>query len=774
MKISLNWLKTLLPLEQTPEEIEAILTATGLEVEHFGPFESVKGGLKGLVVGQVMTCEKHPNADKLSLTKVDIGKGELLSIVCGAPNVKAGQKVIVAPVGTTIYPVKGAEFTIQKAKIRGEASEGMLCAEDEIGLGESHAGLLILPDETPIGTLVSELFKVESDVVFEIGLTANRGDAASHLGVARELATVLRKDFKLHTAELNSGNPTHSLEVIVEDSFACPRYSGLVIDNIQVAESPDWLKNRLISIGLKPINNVVDITNFILHELGQPLHAFDMDKIVGKKVIVKRSTMEGKFITLDGVERTLKGHELMINDSVGPMCMAGVYGGKDSGVSEKTTSIFLESAYFSPDVIRKAAKSHGINTDSSFRFERGTDPEMTITALKRAAALLSEICGAKVNGNIIDVYPQPIAPFSVELNRSNVRKILGIDIPENDIRQILTGLGITILSENATGFLLSVPSFKSDVTREIDVIEELIRIYGFKHVPLERSMKMSLSYEKGNALRNGEKTISLLLKGMGFREIMTNSLSSDKYYEDKSFLVYLSNPLSAEMNVMRGHMLYSALESVAHNKNRKQNDNRFFELGKTYRQKESGFVEIDQLLILVSGNQTNESWEYPAREMNLHYVKSVVNRVYQSFKVPVGKYEIKAVDSVVLNMFGIKEPVFYAVLDWTNLVKQNKAFELKAIPQFPVVRRDLSLVLDQSVLFEQIEGIIKSEKNKLISKINVFDVYQGKPLEAHQKSISISLDLYDEYKTLSDADVDPIMEKLINRFEKEINAIIRK
>lgn len=763
-----------MPLEQTPEEIEAILTATGLEVEHFEPFESVKGGLKGLIVGKVESCEKHPNADKLSLTKVNIGGEALLSIVCGAPNVQAGQKVIVAPVGTVIYPVKGAEFTIQKAKIRGEASEGMLCAEDEIGLGESHAGLLILPDETPIGTAVADLFNVYSDTVFEIGLTANRGDAASHLGVARELATVLKKDFTVHTAELLTSPKSHSLEVRVEAPLACPRYTGLVIDNIQVSESPEWLKNRLLSIGLKPINNVVDITNYILHELGQPLHAFDMAKIKGNQIIVKRSTIEEKFVTLDGIERSLKGHELMINHSYGPMCMAGVYGGKDSGVSDDTKSIFLESAYFSPDVIRKASKSHGINTDSSFRFERGTDPDMTITALKRAAALIAEICGGIVNGDVMDFYPEPVLPVQVELKRSHIRKILGIDIPAEEIRSILTRLGISILSENETGFLLSVPAFKSDVTREIDVIEELIRIYGFKHVPLERSMKMSLSYEKGHALRAGEQTISLLLKGMGFREIMTNSLSSDKYYEDKSFLVYLSNPLSTEMNVMRGHMLYSALESVAHNKNRKQNDNRFFEFGKTYRQKESGFVEIDQLLILVSGKQTDESWEYPSKDMNLHYVKSVVNRVYQSFKAPLGKYELKAVDDSTLNLFGIKDPVYYAVLDWTGLLKSNKTFELKPIPQFPVVRRDLSLVLDQTIKYEQIENIIKSEKNKLISKVNVFDVYQGKPLESHQKSISISIDLYDEYKTLSDNDIDPLMDKLINRFEKEINAVIRK
>lgn len=774
MKISLNWLNTLLPLKQTPEEIEGILTATGLEVEHFEHIESIKGGLRGLIVGKVETCERHPNADKLNLTKVDIGTGELLSIVCGAPNVAAGQKVIVAPIGTVIHPSKGAPFTIQKAKIRGSYSEGMLCAEDEIGMGESHAGLLILPEDTKVGTLISDLFKVEQDVIFEIGLTANRGDAASHLGVARELATVLDMPFQLHTSELASSVATHKLEVSVADTFACPRYSGLVIDNLNVGESPEWLKKRLESIGLKPINNVVDVTNFILHEIGQPLHAFDLEKVIGSKIIVQRSTIDEKFTTLDGVERTLKGMELMICDSIGPMCMAGIYGGKDSGVSNTTKSIFLESAYFAPDIIRKASKLHGLNTDSSYRFERGTDPEMTLTALKRAAALLSEVAGGTINGDIIDIYPNPIPASTIELKRSQITKVLGIEIPSEKVRQILTGLGISILSENEEGWLTSVPSFKGDVTREIDLIEELIRIYGFKHVPLKNHMSLALNYGKGNPIRSAENKISHMLRGVGFREIMTNSLSSDKYYEDKSDLVFLSNPLSAEMNVMRGHMLYSALESVAYNKNRKLNDNRFFEFGKIYSHNGKGFKETEQLLLLVSGKQTDESWEYPSKPVNLHYLKSVVQKIYAIFKAAPANYELAEVKSVDLQKFGIKEPVYYAVFDWTVPARQENEFALKAIPQFPIVRRDLSLVLDRSVRFEEVEGIIRSEKNNLIGKVNVFDVYQGKPLEENQKSISISIDLYDEYRTLTDSDIEPIMDKLISRFEKEINAIIRK
>lgn len=774
MKVSLNWIKTLLPLTQTPEEIEAILTATGLEVEHYEAIESVKGGLKGLVVGKVESCQRHPNADKLNLTKVDIGSGELLSIVCGAPNVAQGQKVIVATVGTTIHPLKGAPFTIQKAKIRGEVSEGMLCAEDEIGLGESHDGLLILPEDTLIGRSVAELFNIESDVVFEIGLTANRGDAASHLGVARELATVLNLPFAVHTSEILSTNDTISLNIELKDEDACPRYSGLVLDNIKVSESPEWLKNRLSSIGLKSINNVVDITNFILHETGQPLHAFDYSKIKGDTIRIQRAVTDDKFVTLDGVERTLKGNELMISNVEAPMCMAGIYGGADSGVSNGTTKIFLESAYFSPDIIRKSAKLHGISTDSSFRFERGTDPEMTITALKRAAALLTEVCGARVVGNIIDHYPSPLEPFAVDLKRSNIRKIIGIDIPAETIKQILTGLGITILSENESGFLLSVPRFKGDVSREIDVIEELIRIYGFKHIPLERSMKMSLRYEKDSPLRQAEMHISELLRANGFREIMTNSLSSDKYYEDKSQLVYLSNPLSAEMNVLRQSMLYSALESVAYNKNRKQSNTRFFEFGKVYFQKEKGFKETEQLLILASGSQSDESWETPAKNADQYYIRSLVNKVYHLFHTQADKVDIAEVDAKTLQLFGIKDRVFYAVMEWTKAAKAQVKFKLEAIPQFPSVRRDLSLVLDKQVKFDKVEAIIKKQNNKLISGINVFDVYEGKPLEAGQKAVSISIDLYDENKTLSDQDIDPLMEKLIQQFETELNAIIRK
>ncbi len=773
MKISLNWLKTLIPLTQTPEEIEAILTATGLEVEHYEYVDSIKGGLRGLVVGEVKTCEKHPNADKLNLTTVDIGQGSLLNIVCGAPNVSAGIKVIVAPVGTLITPSAGEPFTIQKAKIRGEQSEGMLCAEDEIGLGASHAGLLILPEHLELGSKLSDYFKVESDVVFEIGLTANRGDAASHIGVARELSTVLDIPLQFQTKELPKGTQSKSIQIEIEENETCPRYSGIVLENVEVKESPDWLKTRLNSIGLRPINNVVDVTNFVLHELGQPLHAFDYDKIKGQKIVVKRNNKE-KFTTLDGIERTLHGHELMIYNSEEAMCMAGVYGGAYSGVNNETKSIFIESAYFSPDVVRKAAKQHALNTDSSFRFERGTDPEMCIPAVLLACNLLAELAGATVASEIYDVYPTVLEPFKFDLRTEKIRQITGIEIPETKIESILKGLGIKVLSKQNNAYQLEVPRFKSDVTREIDVIEELIRIYGFEHIPLQRNLQLSLNYKSDNKQRKGEIKIAELLKSNGFMEIMNNSLGSDKLYDDKSSLVYLSNPLSAEMNVMRSTMLYGALESIAYNKNRKQHNTHFFEFGKIYNNKEKGFKEQDQLIIIASGNKTNESWEQKSNAVDYFFIKSICEKTLALFNVKSFDYKIEEVEAGLLQKFGIKDKVFFAVFDWTKLLKQKQNFVLKAIPQFPMVRRDLSLVLSKETRFEQVKNIINKKGGSKIVSCNVFDIYEGKPLESNQKAMSISIELYDNEKTMSDSDIDPIMGSLIQAFESELNAIIRK
>ena len=773
MKISLNWLKTLIPLTQTPEEIEAILTATGLEVEHYEYVDSIKGGLRGLVVGEVKTCSKHPNADKLNLTTVDIGQGSLLNIVCGAPNVSAGIKVIVAPVGTLITPSTGEPFTIQKAKIRGEQSEGMLCAEDEIGLGASHAGLLILPENLELGSKLSDYFKVESDVVFEIGLTANRGDAASHLGVARELSTVLNIPLQIKTNESAPSSNSKAIQIEIEDNKTCPRYSGIILENVEVKDSPDWLKTRLNSIGLRPINNIVDVTNFVLHELGQPLHAFDFDKIKGQKITVKRNNKE-KFTTLDGVERSLHGHELMIYNAEEAMCMAGVYGGAFSGVTDNTKTIFIESAYFSPDAVRKAAKQHGLNTDSSFRFERGTDPEMCIPAILRASNLLIELAGANVASQVYDLYPSVLEPFKIELRIEKIKQITGIDIPETKIESILTGLGIKIISKDNKAYQLEVPRFKGDVTREIDVVEELIRIYGFEHIPLQRNLQVSLNYKSDNRQRKGEVKIAELLKANGFMEIMNNSLSSDKLYEDKTGLVYLSNPLSAEMNVMRSSMLYGALESIAYNKNRKQSNTHFFEFGKIYSNKEKGFKEQDQLIIIASGNKTNESWENKSATVDYYFIKSICEKTVDLFGVKSFEYNIEEVEANLLQKFGIKDKVFFAVLDWAKLLKQKKEFILQPIPQFPIVRRDLSLVLSKDIYFEKVQNIVNKKGGPKIVKCNVFDIYEGKPLEANQKAMSISIELYDNEKTMSDSDIDPIMSTLISAFETELNAIIRK
>ena len=773
MKISLNWLKTLIPLTQTPEEIEAILTATGLEVEHYEYVDSIKGGLRGLVVGEVKTCSKHPNADKLNLTTVDIGQGSLLNIVCGAPNVSAGIKVIVAPVGTLITPSAGEPFTIQKAKIRGEQSEGMLCAEDEIGLGASHAGLLILPENLELGSKLSDYFKVESDVVFEIGLTANRGDAASHLGVARELSTVLNIPLQIKTNESAPSSNSKAIQIEIEDNKTCPRYSGIILENISVKDSPDWLKTRLNSIGLRPINNIVDVTNFVLHELGQPLHAFDFDKIKGQKITVKRNNKE-KFTTLDGVERSLHGHELMIYNAEEAMCMAGVYGGAFSGVTDNTKTIFIESAYFSPDAVRKAAKQHGLNTDSSFRFERGTDPEMCIPAILRASNLLIELAGANVASQVYDLYPSVLEPFKIELRIEKIKQITGIDIPETKIESILTGLGIKIISKDNKAYQLEVPRFKGDVTREIDVVEELIRIYGFEHIPLQRNLQVSLNYKSDNRQRKGEVKIAELLKANGFMEIMNNSLSSDKLYEDKTGLVYLSNPLSAEMNVMRSSMLYGALESIAYNKNRKQSNTHFFEFGKIYSNKEKGFKEQDQLIIIASGNKTNESWENKSAAVDYYFIKSICEKTVDLFGVKSFEYNIEEVEANLLQKFGIKDKVFFAVLDWAKLLKQKKEFILQPIPQFPIVRRDLSLVLSKDIYFEKVQNIVNKKGGPKIVKCNVFDIYEGKPLESNQKAMSISIELYDNEKTMSDSDIDPIMSTLISAFETELNAIIRK
>jgi phenylalanyl-tRNA synthetase beta chain len=778
MKVSLNWIKLFIDISKTPSEIEQLLTATGLEVEHFEEVFSVKGGLKGLLIGKVVACQKHPNADKLSLTKVDVGLGEPLSIVCGAPNVAEGQKVVVATVGSTIYPTSGEPFTIQKAKIRGEQSEGMICAEDEIGLGNSHDGIIVLPDNATIGQLASEYYQIESDVLFEIGLTANRGDAASQMGVARELSTVLNLPLKFPEHSNIKSDFANPVTIQIDNHTLCPRYSAVAIENIKISESPKWMKNLLETIGVKSINNIVDVTNFVLHELGQPLHAFDLGKIKHSEINVKTATKNDKFIALDGNEYKLNGTELMICDSHDYLCIAGVYGGINSGVNVSTNSILLESAYFSPDIVRKSAKHHAINTDSSYRFERGTDPEMTVKAIQRTVFLLQSMQTEPLKVSTIrDIYPEPLFPFKVELRLKNILKIAGIDIPKSTIEQILTSLGIEIneqTSENV--WQLSVPRFKGDVNREIDVIEELLRIYGLNQIPLKKHLQTSLNFNKENSNETTLHHLSTLLIGMGFNEIMTNSLTSDKYYEVKDSLVYLSNPLSKEMNVMRQSMLFSALESIAYNKNRKQTNTHFFEFGKTYSKTEKGFIENEQLIVISSGYNHDESWEQKQKPVDYYFLKSVVKRLADVYLTPIKKIEVQQVDSKTLQTFGIKDPVFYATIDWQQLSSNQtkKTFVLKDIPVFPAVRRDLSLVLDKSIHFKQVEDLIKKQGIKQLTKTNVFDIYEGKPLENNQKAMSISFEFYDETKTLTDAEIDPVMNGLMASFEQNIQAVIRK
>lgn len=778
MKISLNWLKNHIELNKTPEEIESILTSTGLEVEHFETVESIKGGLKNLVVGEVMECEKHPNADKLKITKVNIGTPDLLNIVCGAPNVQAGQKVIVAPVGTTVHPINSKSFEIKKAEIRGQLSEGMLCAEDEIGLGNSHDGIKVLDSNLAVGTLLTEIYNIKSDVVFEIGLTANRGDAASHLGVARELSAVLGNPLK---TQFNSSafNGNKTISVTVEDHTSCPRYAGIVLSNIHVKESPEWLKEYLQSIGINPINNVVDVTNFILHDLGQPLHAFDYDKINSHELIIGKGHKGDKFICLDNKTIELTGEELLIKDNKHQgLCLAGVYGGANSGVSSSTQTIFLESAYFKADVVRKTAKYHALNTDSSFRFERGTNPEMVIKALENACKLLEEIAGANIDSNLIDIYPNPINGFDITLRQDKIKLVCGFEIPKDDVEKILKGLGIDIISFNSSNssWQLKVPAFKSDVTREIDVIEELIRIHGFDHVPLNKQMSMALNYNNNFNKRKIQDEISQILIGIGLHEIMTNSLSSDKYYNENSDLVTIENPLSMELNIMRKTMLYSGLESISHNKNRKQNRTHFFEFGKVYSNIKGHFVEKEMLAIFISGNKVNDSWENKTQGVDVYFLKSIVERICNYFNAVNFKYDLIEVDSETMKKFNIKDKVFFVELDLNQLIKQKKSqvFKLKNLPVFPIVKRDLSLVVDKQIKYQDIEKIALKNKQNLIVGINVFDVYEGKPLDENKKSISLSFDLYDESKTLTDVEIDSVMNSLIALYEKEINALIRK
>ncbi|MCX2584629.1 phenylalanine--tRNA ligase subunit beta [Pedobacter sp. MR22-3] len=799
MKISYNWLKQFVQLNKTPQELSLILTDIGLEVESVDKVQPVVGGLEGLVIGEVLTCMTHPNADRLRITTVNIGGKENLQIVCGAPNVGAGQKVVVAPVGTTVYPLEGEPFKIKESKIRGEVSQGMICAEDEIGLGKSHDGIMVLAEDTEIGIRAKDHFKMDDDFVFEIGLTPNRADAASHLGVARDLAAYFRSDYEMpDLSAFKTDNENLVIPVEVEDMDACPRYSSVTISGVTVAASPDWLKDKLKVIGLRSVNNVVDITNYVLHGLGQPLHAFDADKIAGGRVIVKKVAEGTPFVTLDDAERKLSADDLMICNTEAPMCIAGVFGGKTSGVDADTKNIFLESAYFNSVSVRKTAKRHGLKTDASFRFERGTDPEITVTALKYAAILIKELAGGEISSSVSDIYPEPIRPFEFEVSYTNINQLIGAQIPAAEIKHIITALGITATSTSDDTLALRVPSFKVDVTRECDITEEVLRIYGYNNIEIPSKVNASLSYSVKPEKENTQNVIADVLTANGYAEIMCNSLTKSAYSKQPDEAVFILNPLSSDLNVMRQELLMPALESVAYNQNRKNADVKFYEFGKTYHLINERYVERQRLLLLISGAKQSEQWNHHAKPATFYNLKAAVDGIIS--RLGISGYQTDTLNDVHF-AYGIKyfrgdkaivsfgaatkadrkladvhAEVFYADFDWAailDIVKKNKIVN-KELSKYPQVRRDLSLLIDQAVTFDTLKGIAFKTDKKLIKEVGVFDVYVGDKLPEGKKSYALNFILQDEEQTLTDKQIESTMQKLIANLTQQAGAEIRK
>lgn len=817
MNISYNWLKNYINLDIEPAKAAEILTSIGLEVGSVDEVQSVKGGLEGLVIGHVLTCHRHPNPEtkKLKLTTVDIGTGVALSIVCGAENVDAGQKVVVAPIGTKLY--NGGDYIeIKKRKVLGEVSEGMICAEDEIGLGTSHDGIMVLPSDTPVGLPAKDYFKIENDAVIEVDITPNRIDSASHYGVARDLAASLgqtRHDIVLTLPSVEGfkqDNNDFPIDVTVENTEACPRYSGVTLTGITVKESPDWLKSRLTSIGLSPINNVVDVTNFVLHELGQPLHAFDGDKIAGNQVVVKTLESKTKFVTLDGKTRELNNQDLMICNAIEGMCIAGVFGGLDSGVSESTTKVFLESACFNPVYIRKTAKRHILSTDASFRFERGTDPNITLYALKRAALLIKEVAGGTISSNIVDIYPNPVPDAEIEVSYAQIKRLIGKELGADTIKKILASLEIKLKAETGEKLTVLVPPYRVDVTREVDVIEEILRIYGYNNVEMPDEVHSTLVYSQKPDHHRLRNLVAEQLVGAGFQEIMSNSLTKSAYYESLTSYtaantVMLANPLSNDLNGMRQTLLFGVLESIQHNRNRRQTDLKMFEFGNCYSydgQTAKGdlkaYSETQQLALAVTGNELHESWHTPTREVSFYWIKTQVLNVLS--RLGVDAYQEETTDSdlfaeaitlvdgnkkilallgkvspVLLKQFDIDKPVYYAQLYWDVLASKSSRTKVlfAELPKFPEVRRDLALLIDHTVTFAQIRDLAIKTGKKLLKKVSLFDVYEGEKLGADKKSYAVSFILQDESKTLADVEIDRIMQNLINAFTKELGAQLR-
>ncbi|WP_276499022.1 phenylalanine--tRNA ligase subunit beta [Pontibacter litorisediminis] len=805
MLISFDWLKQLIHTDKTAEEIGVLLTGSGLEVEGIHTFDVVQGGLEGIVIGEVLTCERHPDADKLSLTTVDIGTGEPSQIVCGAPNVAAGQKVVVATVNSTLYPTGGEPFKIKKSKIRGAVSEGMICAEDEIGIGQSHAGIMVLDTDLPNGTPAAEFFGLGSDKVFEIGLTPNRADAASHYGVARDLQALLDARAQLPSIDdFKVDNTSRPIAVEVENSDACPRYAGVTVSGIKVGPSPEWMQKRLRAIGLSPINNVVDVTNYVLHELGQPLHAFDADKIKGDKIVVKNAEAGTTFKTLDGVERKLNPTDLMICNAEEPMAIGGIFGGEESGVTDATTSIFIESAYFSANSIRRTGMAHGLKTDASFRFERGTDPNMVLTALKRAALLVQEVAGGEVSSRIVDVYPLPIQNNEVKLNIERAHTLIGQHIGVERIKTILTDLGIEITNETETDLTLSVPPFKVDVTREADVVEEILRIYGFNNIEMSENLATSYLAKFPNPYAEDvTETIMSYIAANGFHEIITNSITNSNYYKpageaEVATLVNVVNYNSEDLDVLRKSMVFSGLEVLRRNINRRQRDLKLFELGKVYELQDGDYQESRRLSLYMTGNGTAESWKQPSIKTAFHDLAGVVQNVLR--KLNAGDFEVQnleanpymrqgiayvkngtvvaelgVLDAGVTRFMEVKEQVWYAELNWDYLLKKYKdKLVAGELPKFPEVRRDLSLVLDKHVTFDEVKKVAFRVERKLLQDVNVFDVYEGDKIEAGKKAYALSFTLQDRQQTLTDKVIDSTMSRLMQQFEKQLGAFIRK
>lgn len=806
MHISYNWLKQFIKIDLPAEEVSTILTDLGLEVETVKSFQSIKGGLQGVVVGEVKTCEKHPDADRLKITTVDLGNGEIVQIVCGAPNVAAGQKVPVATIGTKLFDKDGNEFEIKKGKIRGQESHGMICAEDELGIGSSHDGIMILDASIKVGTPCATVFKIENDTVFEIGLTPNRADAMSHLGVARDLrAQLLQKNNNIEfitpsVSTFKVDKRILKIDVEVNNPTLAPRYCGVTISGVTVKDSPSWLQNRLKAIGLSPKNNIVDVTNYVLHELGQPLHAFDASKINGK-IVVKTVESETKFTTLDDVERTLSNEDLMICDEKSPLCMAGVFGGKNSGVTETTQTLFLESAYFNPVSIRKTAKRHGLNTDSSFRFERGIDPNLTEYALKRAALLILEVAGGEITSDIIDVYPKKIEDFSVFLNYDKANKLIGEELPRETIKKILASLDIKVNSSSDAGLGLIIPAYRVDVQREVDVIEEILRVYGYNNIKYSKKLNATVAKSSRTEDYKIQDIIALQLNALGFNEMMANSLTSPNYIELSALLkpesnVLMLNPLSNDLMAMRQSLLFSGLEAVAYNINRKNDDLKLFEFGKSYKKILSGYTEKKHLSLFVTGNQVAESWTNTQKNVTFFnfkgYVSSVLTRlgfdkvtttplVSDVFMEGTALnsatdmlVEFGSIKKSILKHFDIKQEVFYAEFNWDLILKlMSNKIKFQDIPKYPEVRRDLSLLLDSNCKFEDLYKIAFQTEKSLLKNVNLFDVYEGKNLPEGKKSYALSFIIQDTTKTLTDVQIDKIMNKLQDAFEKELGASLR-